>query len=170
MLAIEDVHWADRSSRDLIDFVVRGLPATERLLIVMTCRTDDAIAAEVVRWLAELERLREVERLDVPPLGREDVAELVSEVLGRPDDELAGRIAARAGGNPFLVEELAMTGGDGGALSDQLRAVLIGRLAGLSVGSRDLLRAASASARPLDDHVLGRILDVDARAAGDVDP
>ena len=156
VLAIEDVHWADRSSRDLIDFVVRGLPATERLLIVMTCRTDDAIAAEVVRWLAELERLREVERLDVPPLGREDVAELVSEVLGRPDDELAGRIAARAGGNPFLVEELAMTGGDGGALSDQLRAVLIGRLAGLSVGSRDLLRAASASARPLDDHVLGR--------------
>jgi len=68
------VHWADRSTRDLVDFLVRGL-RDQRLLLVLTLRTDELASDDPLRsWVAEVVRLPRVERLDVGPLTVREVA------------------------------------------------------------------------------------------------
>ena len=57
VLVIEDVHWIDRATRDLVTFLSRNL-TTERLAIILTCRVDDLPRGHpILAWLAELERL-----------------------------------------------------------------------------------------------------------------
>jgi class 3 adenylate cyclase/tetratricopeptide (TPR) repeat protein len=163
LVAIEDVHWIDRSSRDLLDFLVRGL-RTERLLVVLTLRSDSLAPDDPTRaWVAELTRLPVVDRVDLGPLARAEVAQLVSEVIGRSaDPELVDRLDERANGNPFLLEELADASvrGDGSAVPERLREVLLARLAPLDEGARSVVRAASAVGRRVDDELLADALEL----------
>jgi hypothetical protein len=111
IVAIEDVHWADRASRDLLAFTARSLGA-QPILLALTVRTDEPTVSEGLRaWLVELERLPRSERLDVGPLTRDEVGTLVGAILGEDDRDIAARIAERSGGNPFLAEELAEASG-----------------------------------------------------------
>ncbi len=65
VLVIEDMHWADRSSRDLLAFLIRNQPWAERLLMVVTYRSDDLHHAHPLRpLLAELDRIGWVTRMD----------------------------------------------------------------------------------------------------------
>jgi predicted ATPase len=72
VLAIEDVHWADRSTQEVLALLVRataGLP----LLVVFTCRTDELPPADpVLSWLADLGRARPMvgRRVGILPAGR----------------------------------------------------------------------------------------------------
>lgn len=154
VVAVEDIHWADRSSRDLVDFLIRGL-RDQRLMIVLTLRTDELAGSdELRRWVAEVVRLPRVDRLDLGPLPAGDIATLIGDILGsEPSPELAERLGDRAGGNPFLVEELAeaVAVGDGSALPEHVRELLLARLGGLDDGTRAVLRAASAAGTRLDD-------------------
>jgi DNA-binding CsgD family transcriptional regulator/tetratricopeptide (TPR) repeat protein len=170
VLAVEDVQWIDRPSRDLLDFLVRGLRA-ERLLVVVTLRTDDPDADDATRrWLAELGRLPLVERLDLGPLSRAEVAVLVGRVLGHDAEPgLIDRIAARANGNAFLTEALAEafaeTTGRGAAGADtampeRLRDLLLARLGGLDDTTTAVLRAASAAGRDVDDGLVADALSL----------
>jgi len=158
IVAIEDVHWADRSSRDLADFLIRGL-RDQPILLIMTLRTDELDADDGLRaWVAEVVRLPRVERLDLGPLPREDVAALIETIIGRePSPDLVDRLTIRAVGNPFLVEELAeaaTTEGAGSELPAHLRELLLARLAGLDDIAQSVLRAASAIGTRLDDELL----------------
>ena len=106
LLVLEDVHWADRSTLALLAFLARNL-RTERLLVVVTYRVDDELPAALRRLAAELSRRRTVLRIELEPLGREDVARQLEAIAGEPvPAALAGELHARAGGNPFFVEEL----------------------------------------------------------------
>jgi hypothetical protein len=63
---IEDMHWADQSSRDLLAFLIRNQPSAEGLLIVVTYRSDDLHRAHPLRpLLAELDRIGWVTRMDL---------------------------------------------------------------------------------------------------------
>jgi DNA-binding CsgD family transcriptional regulator len=162
VVIVEDVHWADRASRDLVDFLVRGL-RDERLLLVLTLRTDGLAPDAAVRgWVAELERLPAVERISLGPLSRREVAELAADVLGHdPPHDLAQRLAERAGGNPFLVEELATIAAvDGDTLPAHLREILLARLAPLDGRTRAVLGAASAAGWRIDDGLLADALEL----------
>jgi DNA-binding CsgD family transcriptional regulator/tetratricopeptide (TPR) repeat protein len=161
VVAVEDVHWADPSSRELLDFLVRGLRLGTRLLLVATLRTDALDAADPVRaWVAELARLPVVERIDLGPLPRADVASLIADVLRRaPEPAFVERVMERANGNPFLVEELAALGdGPDVPLPEHLRDILLGRLAGMDPATRDVLRAAAAGGRSIDDGLVADVL------------
>ncbi len=104
MLVIEDLHWADRSTLQLLAFLVANL-RTERLLVVLTQRTDVAEDdAEARAVLAELGRQRTLDRIDLLPFNAEEVATLVTALLGEgADPTVAGRVLARSDGNAFLV-------------------------------------------------------------------
>src|SRR5436309_1507551 len=82
LLVIEDVHWADRSTRDLLTFLARNVQA-ERLLLVATFRADELHRRHpLVAWLAEVERLPSVERIDLSRFDRPELAELLGGILG----------------------------------------------------------------------------------------
>ena len=109
-LIIEDVHWADRGTRDLLSYLVRALttPATQaRLLLLLTYRSDEfRRGSPVRRWLGDLARRPLVSRVDVTPLDRADVTRQLA-ALGTFDSRAAQEIFLRSEGNPFYVEELA---------------------------------------------------------------
>ena len=110
LLVVEDLHWADRSTRDLLAFLVRNL-RHGRLLLVMTYRSDELHRRHPLRpFLAELDRGRRVERLELARFGPAEVAAQLAGIRGAPPPaELVERIHARSGGNAFFVEELAAT-------------------------------------------------------------
>ena len=93
VLVIEDLHWADRSTLDLLTFLVRNLRAA--LLVILTYRTDDDLHRRhpVRPFLAELDRSEHVERLDVDRFDRDELGQLLQINLGSaPAEELVERI------------------------------------------------------------------------------
>lgn len=168
VIVIEDVQWADRSTRDLLGFLSRAL-RDDRVLLVLTTRTDQSgEAVGNLAFLAELEREEHVERIEIRPFDRDEVAEQAAGLLDEPQSPgVIDRLVARSDGNPFYVEELllARPGADG-ALPPVLRDVLAARVAGLSRAARDILRAATAAGRRIDDELLGAALGLSARELG----
>ncbi|WP_461010478.1 helix-turn-helix transcriptional regulator [Streptomyces capparidis] len=143
VLAVEDLHWAGRSTRDLLSFLFRSVQRG-RLLIVVTYRADDIHRRHPLRpFLAELDRLRTVERIELSRFTREEVARQLAAILNEePDQALVGKIYRRSEGNAFFVEELACNihaGCDMG-ISDSLRDLLLVRVEALPEDAQRVVR------------------------------
>ena len=83
VLVIEDAHWADRSTRDLLAFLIRNQRALDGLLIVVIYRSDELHRSHPLRpLLAELDRIGWVTRMDLGRLSRPDTGELMARLLG----------------------------------------------------------------------------------------
>jgi len=165
VLVVEDVHWADRSTLELLGFLARALRDDAVLLLITTRSESMRSGAHALGFLAELEREDHVERIELRPFDRNEVAEQAAGLLEEPLP--AGdvdRLLSRTDGNPFYVEELILAGaGTGSGLPPVLRDVLAARVAGLSSAARDVLRAAAAAGRRIDDELLAAALDMPAR-------
>src|SRR5262249_35985351 len=114
LVVLEDLHWADPSTRAVLASLVHDLLGGRgRLLLVGTYRRADVSRGHPPRpLLAELDR-RGVPRVERGRLTPADTAAQIAGVLGHPpDDALAARVHARSDGNPFLVEELLAAGPD----------------------------------------------------------
>jgi DNA-binding CsgD family transcriptional regulator len=145
LVVIEDLHWADPSSRGLFEFLSRSLRGAA-VLLVGTVRTDEPDDAGFLAWLAEVQRGPRAIRVDLACFGREELAELMEGVLGRPPSpELAVRVFERSGGNAFLAEELLAAGESGGFVPSTVGSPVLARMAGLSVPARGLVRLASVA-------------------------
>ena len=96
LLVIEDLHWADGSSRDLLSYVVRNL-RTERILVLATYRTDELHRRHPLRpWAAEMGRLDVTERLELRRLEDDDLRADIADMLGPDvDPSLVDRIVER---------------------------------------------------------------------------
>ena len=106
LVVLEDVHWADHSTLALLAFLARNLRA-ERIAVIATYRVDDELPAALRRLAGELSRRRTVISIEVGPLGRDDVARQLEAIANGPvPAAIAEELHARAGGNPFFVEEL----------------------------------------------------------------
>lgn len=158
LVVVEDLHWADGSSLDLFRFVAEALDA-ERLLIVGTFRTDEVHRRHpLLSPLSELVRLPHVLRLDLAALTLPEVADQLTSITGsRPPDDVVDRVATRADGNPFYVEELAGERADT-SLSATLRDVLAARLAMLSTAARAVVLASAAVGRGATQELLARVV------------
>ena len=146
-LVIEDAHWADRSTRDLIAFTVSSQQVIGRVLVLVSYRSDELHRTHPLRpLLAELGRLDWVERMELPRLGRLESDELVQRIAGRePESALADAIYARTEGNPMFVEELLCCDGRlSSELPESLRDLLLASVRRLPDDTQDVLRAASA--------------------------
>jgi DNA-binding CsgD family transcriptional regulator/tetratricopeptide (TPR) repeat protein len=155
LLVVEDLHWADRSTRDLLAFLHRNL-RHGRLLLVMTYRSDELHRRHPLRpFLAELDRGRRVERLELERFGPAEVAAQLAGIQGAPAPaELVERIHARSGGNAFFVEELAASAGADGDLPPSLRDTLLARIELLAEPTQQVLRVAAAAGARVEHDLL----------------
>jgi DNA-binding NarL/FixJ family response regulator len=157
VLVVEDLHWADRSTLDLISYLARELEGV-RVLLIGTYRADEIRRSHPLRpVLAELHRLPNVSRVDVEPLGEREIAQLLSAISG-PDlpDRIAAEIVDRAEGNPFFAEELLAAVGDRG-VPPALRDILTTRLEALPDQAQEVLRIAAAAGRRVDHRLLSEV-------------
>ncbi|MER7548090.1 AAA family ATPase, partial [Spirillospora sp. NPDC127506] len=151
VLVVEDAHWADASTRDLLSFLLRN-PPRGRVLPVVTFRPEEPDTRPL---FAELARLPHVARVDLPPLSLSEVADQVRGILGEADPALVRDARARGGGNPLFVE--ALVGSPGEAVPGSLRDLLLGRVRRLPDGTRTALRAASAAGDRVGHALLGAV-------------
>jgi predicted ATPase len=107
VLVVEDAHWADRSTLDLLVFLVR-MVRRERLLVVATYRSDELHSQHRLHvTLAELDRSRRLDHVELTRFDREELNALLGGILGhQPSPDLVQQIFARSDGNAFLAEEL----------------------------------------------------------------
>ena len=119
LLVLEDLHWADQSTRDLLVFLSRMLQ-TERVCLIGTYRTDDLHRRHPLRRvLAELKRLPSVTAVELSPLDRGEMTDYLV-ALGGTDTRMMGEVVDRAEGNPFYAEELLEAASDGSSMTDDL--------------------------------------------------
>src|SRR5512132_2507869 len=159
VLVVEDLHWADRSTRDLLAFVVRNL-RSERILLLATYRSDELHRRHPLRpFLAELAR-GGVERVELEPFGHQELAILLEGILGAPPDAATvDDVLARSEGNAFFAEELVAAAAyrAGSLLPQTLRDVLLIRFEALSDQAQAVLRVAAVAGRRVQHELLARV-------------
>ncbi|GAA2638158.1 helix-turn-helix transcriptional regulator [Paractinoplanes durhamensis] len=159
LLVLDDLQWADRSTRQLLLYLLAGLGGV-RLSVLAAVRAEALHGAHPLRRvLAELRRLRSVKVVDLSPLDREQTLELVNAIAGggiEPED--SDRVFKRSGGNPFVVEELARDLRDGRIeLSDTLREIFLSRVDELPPKAHSVVHAVAAGVEPVEHVVLARV-------------
>ncbi|XVV05665.1 helix-turn-helix transcriptional regulator [Actinosynnema sp. CA-248983] len=154
VLVVEDAHWADRSSRDLLDFLVRNQRAVPRSLIVVTHRTDET-SRPLRAVLAELGRVPWVRAVELGRLSARDVRRQLREILGsEPDPEFARTVFRRSAGNPLFVEALLDE-----SAGRSLAELLLGRVDRLGPDAVAIVRAAAVGGARVSHAVLSKIVD-----------
>ncbi|WP_084717753.1 helix-turn-helix transcriptional regulator [Streptacidiphilus carbonis] len=161
VLAVEDLHWSDRSTRELLAYLVRTLQGA-RVVVLATYRSDDLHRRHPVRpFLAELERLRTVQRFELPRLGRAEVARQLAGILHPriPGEDLVRWVYDRSEGNPFFVEELAVSEqqGAGRCLTDSLRDLLLVRVEAMPEESQGILRVLAEGGSAVEHRLLAAV-------------
>ena len=160
LLVIEDCHWADQSTRDLLSFLFSRPfegAAEHRVAIVASYRADDLHRRHPLRrQVAEWSRLRGVERLQLGPLGDDQVRLLIDSLSpGAIAEKELSVIVRRAEGNAFFVEELVGAATQPGSwVPDDLADVLLVRLDRLNDASRHVVRVASVAGRKVAHDLL----------------
>jgi len=159
LLVLDDLQWADRSTRQLLLYLLAGL-GDIRLSVLAAVRAEALHGAHPLRRvLAELRRLRSVRVVELSPLDREQTLELVNAITKdtvEPED--ADRVYKRSGGNPFVVEELARDLRDGRVeLSDTLREIFLSRVDELPPNSYAVVHAIAAGVEPVEHAVLAGV-------------
>lgn len=159
---IEDIHWADSSTRAFLRFLAASL-SEERVLVVATYRADELHRRHPLRpLLAELERSPSARRTDLARFDRDELAAQLADIVGEvPDREVVERLFGRSEGNPLFTEELLAAGIDGrGPLPPSLREALLLRAERLSAPCQSLLRRLAVAGRA-DETVLAAASDGD---------
>ncbi|MEV4257871.1 AAA family ATPase, partial [Spirillospora sp. NPDC049652] len=169
LLVLEDLHWADRSTRNLLVFLSRVLQR-ERVCLVGTYRTDDLHRRHPLRpVVAELLRLPNVSAVELKPFRPGETAEFLTSLIGtgaEPPADLVERVHRRSEGNPFYAGELFAVGEDG-ELPAALADLLLARVERLSEDAQRVVRVAAVAGRRVDDELLRRVSGLSEAAAGD---
>ena len=167
LVIVEDLHWADASTRAFLRFLAAAL-GHEPLLVVATYRPDELHRRHPLRpLLADLERTRAL-RVDLGGFTRAELSEQLGSILGaEPDAALVERLYARSQGNPLFAEELLAAGVDGrGAVPPSLADALALRIERLAPDAQELVRVLAAGGA-LDDKLLGEVSGIEPRALRD---
>lgn len=155
LVVLEDLHWADAATLDLLRAVVSRF-STGRVLLSVTSRDDEAGPDNAFgQFLAEFDRLNEVLRIDLTRLTPGEVATLAMAIRG-PDHGLDGsELARRSDGVPFLVEELLAVGDQ--ALPGSLRGVVLARYHQASTRTREVLRELAVGGSTVPHPILEKV-------------
>jgi DNA-binding CsgD family transcriptional regulator/tetratricopeptide (TPR) repeat protein len=158
VILLEDLHWADASTRNLLSFLLSRLRA-QRLLVVGSYREEDVHRRHPLRGLlSELVRLATVERVDLHPFGAADARRFVEALADEPmPADVVSDIVARSEGNPFFAEELLATQTECNDLPAGLAEVLLSRLERLSPDTRRVARVISVANEPVMHGALAEV-------------
>ena len=153
-LVIEDLQWADRSTRDLLTFLIKNARG-QRIVFVVSFRSDELHRGHALHsFVTDLERTGGAERIEVGPFTPAEIAAQVAAIQdAEPDPWLASRLAERSEGNPFFAEEL-LAATDEGPMPESLRDALLMRVERLSPAARDVLGLASVAGRSVGHQLL----------------
>jgi len=167
LVVLEDLHWADRSSVELLLHVARELRSSRTLIVVTTRAAGSGDDATFARALAELARQPAFERLELRGLDAGEVGSYIELVTGRPArTAVAGALHERTGGNPFYVSEVvrllseegsfAQALADGPLLPDAVRDVVTARLERLPARTRAAVDVAAVVGHEFDIALVAR--------------
>jgi len=162
VLVVEDVHWADRSTRDFLIFLSRAM-CRERVLVLVTYRSDELHRRHpLLPVVSELDRTERAVRIPLEPFTRDELAAQLEDILGEPPGtDLLDRLEARSEGNPLFAEELLAAGQDGrGEVPPTLRDALMLRVEALGEQAQEVLRIVAAAGR-VDHEVLQAVSGVE---------
>ena len=155
LLVLEDLHWADRSTRDLVTFLSRVL-RDERIALAVSYRTDDMHRSHPLRpVVGELLRLPSVTAFEVGPLDPAAMAEHLTQLAGAAPVGI-DQLIARAEGNAYFAEELLASCSADTELPAGLADLLVARTIDLSPAAQHVLRAAAVTGRRIDDELVMR--------------
>jgi tetratricopeptide (TPR) repeat protein len=162
VLVVEDLHWADRSTRDLLVFLVRNL-RQERLPLVISYRNDEPGQQQLGPYLAELDRVGRVERIELSRLDQVQTgAQLAGILEAAPTADLLEAVFARSEGNPYFTEELlAVVRAGSGELPATLRDLLRGRAQRLPDHARQVLTVVAVAGRRVPHRLLVAVAGLD---------
>lgn len=160
LVVVEDAHWADQSTRDMLSFLF-SRPFPRPVSMVVSYRSDDLHRRHPLRpQVAEWTRLSEVDRLQLEPLAPTDVRRLVKALRpGTITEAELTAIVSRSEGNPFFVEELVGASWHAG-LPMELADVLLVRLDRLDDDARQVARLASVAGRQVSHELLAAVSDL----------
>jgi DNA-binding NarL/FixJ family response regulator len=161
VLVLEDLHWADTSTLDLVALLAHNL-AERRVLLLGTYRADELPGDHRLRRLVTgLLRAGVATRLELGPLGREELDALLQRrAPPRLPPAASEAIIARSEGNPFFAEELLAAAGQGIDLPHVLRDLLLQRIARLDPTTQQVLRVAAAAGRDVPYPLLPAAVDL----------
>ncbi|MFL6080436.1 MAG: AAA family ATPase [Ornithinibacter sp.] len=166
LVVVEDVHWADESTRDLLTLLfTRGLP--DGVALLATYRSDDVhrrhpLAGALAVW----SRLPGLTRVELGPLPDSDLRRVVRRAGAGLDDDVVELVARRAEGNAFFAEELATAAGDRGADPADLARLLLTRVDRLDDTAQAVVRVAAVIGRRVPHALLDKVAGVDAVTLG----
>ena len=157
IVVVEDIHWADEATLDLLRFLGRRIRRTS-VLLVLTYRDDELVADHPLRSvLGDLVASGACLRLALPPLSERAVGLLVG---SRPIDVPA--LHRRTGGNPFFVTEVLSSDRE---LPLTIRDAVFGRIARLSTTAQAVLDVAAVIGSRIEPWLLERVAPEHAYAA-----
>jgi len=164
LLVVEDAHWADASTRHLLQFVLARRFSNPVSLIV-SYRSDDLHRRHPLRAaVAEWARLPGVRRLELDPLDDGAVGAILrSREATRLSDQGASTIIRRAAGNAFYAEELLDAGLAEGALPESLADLVLVRLDRLTDDARLVVGAVACAGGPATDAVLAEVAGLEGQ-------
>ncbi len=153
VLMLEDLHEADAATRALATFIAR-ISRNQRLCLVATYQPDELIRGHP--FLGDLDAMAEsprpLQQVDLGPLDRDELAELVEQIDGeRASASVLLLVAERSGGSPLVAEELLAARRElaSVSLTGTYEQLVIARLATRSVACRDVLRLLAPAGHPL---------------------
>lgn len=168
IIVVEDLHWADESSRHLIEFLIRAVSAAP-VLIMISYRTDELTRRHPLRpFLAEIGRLPMVDRVEIGPLADTDVEKLITVCCVDEDrvdgdhPELIKRVTRASGGIPYFVVELVRAGAAGGDLPETLRDTLLLRISRVGEDCQRLLRLMAVAGNRIEHNLIAAVSELPA--------
>ncbi|MFI6232721.1 helix-turn-helix transcriptional regulator [Micromonospora sp. NPDC050784] len=160
VLIVEDLHWADPSTLDLVRHLAQAHPDGRRLLLVGTYRANLRRGDPLWHLFAGTTFLRRTERFELPAFNLEEMRSLVAAGSpGRVDPRLVERCLRWSDGIPFYAEQLMATGALAGRdedveLPSNIRSVMLARLSGLGEDALKVLRVAAVAGRAMSRRLL----------------
>lgn len=145
-LVVEDLHWSDLATLDLLEFLMtrpHGSP------VILTARPLPELSPRIRVWLDRMLRLPSTQRVLLDPLGPDAVRTMLSDLGWVGEDAEARSLVARSQGVPFFVIQLAAGGGTSG--TDSLSELLLARCVGLDPATLDVLQVLCTAGRPVSD-------------------
>ena len=162
LVVLEDLHWADQSTRDLLGFLFQRR-FSGPISVVASYRSDDLHRRHPLRpAAAQWSRVPGVSRLQLGPLSDSSVRALAEAIQrGQLSEADLQAIVKRAEGNAFFAEELVVASEiEGGALPDDLASLLLVRVDQLDEPAREVVRAASAAGRQVSHDLLAAVVEL----------
>ncbi|MGY4651895.1 AAA family ATPase [Mycobacterium sp. URHB0021] len=147
VLVLDDLHWADQGTIDLLRFVLRRVSQTQSLAIGIVREDEVGLGHPMRVLLGDVARSARADSLSMPPLSVAAVEALVGD---RPVDP--GWLHRVTAGNAFFVSE--MLDHDGDNLPTTVRDAVLARASGLDSAAWDLLNLLTCSPGAIPDHLL----------------